>query len=91
VGRRLGVAALALALSAGTAGGAAITGTSRADFLRGGPRSDRIEGRGGNDRIKVDGGRRDRVRCGSGRFDVVNADVDDRIASDCETVARVVA
>ena len=90
--RRIGAgAAVALALFAGTAGGAAITGTNRADFLRGGARSDRIDGRGGNDRIKVDGGRRDRVRCGPGRFDVVNADLADRVASDCETIARVVA
>jgi hypothetical protein len=91
VGLRLGVAALALVLSAGTAGAAAIEGTSRADFLRGGPRADRIDGRGGSDRIKVDGGGQDRVRCGRGRFDVVNADLADRVASDCETVARVVA
>jgi hypothetical protein len=91
VRRRLGVAALGLALFTGTAGGAAITGTNSADFLRGGPGSDRIECRAGNDRIKVDGGRRDRVRCGPGRFDVVNADLADRVGSDCETVARVVA
>jgi BNR repeat-like domain/RTX calcium-binding nonapeptide repeat (4 copies) len=91
VARRLGVAALALVLLAGTAGAAAITGTNRADFLRGGPGSDRIEGRGGNDRIKIDGGSRDRVRCGAGRFDVVNADSADLVAPDCETIARVVA
>jgi hypothetical protein len=89
---RLGLAAVvSLILAAGTAGAAAIEGTSRADFLRGGPRADRIEGRGGSDRIKVDGGGRDHVRCGPGRFDIVNADADDRVASDCETVARVVA
>jgi hypothetical protein len=91
VAGRLGVAALTLALFAGTAGAAAIHGTNRTDFLRGGPRSDRIDGRGGNDRIKVDGGRRDRVRCGPGRFDVVNADLADVVATDCETIARVVA
>jgi hypothetical protein len=88
--RRLGVAVLAFALVAGTAGAAAITGTNRADFLRGGPRTDRVQGRGGNDRIKVDGGRVDSVRCGRGR-DLVNADPTDRVAADCETVARVIA
>jgi hypothetical protein len=31
------------------------------------------------------------VRCGRGRSDVVNADLADRVASDCEIVARVVA
>ncbi len=89
--RQLGVAGLVLALAAGTAGAAAITGTNGADFLRGGPRADRIQGRAGNDRIKVDGGRLDTVRCGRGRYDIVNADQADRVASDCETVARVVA
>jgi hypothetical protein len=91
VGRLLGVVTLALALAAGTAGAAAINGTNRVDFLRGGPRADRIDARGGSDRIKVDGGRRDTVRCGPGRYDVVNADPVDSVASDCETVARVVA
>jgi BNR repeat-like domain len=91
VRRQLGAVGLVLALAAGTAGAAAIKGTGRADFLRGGPRADLIQGRGGNDRIKVDGGRVDTVRCGPGRYDVVNADQRDRVASDCETVARVVA
>ena len=89
--RTLGVATLAFALAAGTAGAAAITGTNRVDFLRGTPRADRIDSRAGSDRIKVDGGGRDTVSCGAGRYDVVNADRFDRIARDCETVARVVA
>ncbi|HET6643257.1 MAG TPA: sialidase family protein [Gaiellaceae bacterium] len=91
MGRRvILVAAGALALLAGTAGAAVINGTKRADFLRGGPRPDRIDGRAGNDRIKVDGGGRDTVRCGGGA-DLVNADASDRVARDCETVARVIA
>ncbi len=91
MGRRvILVAAAALALLAGTAGAAVINGTKRADFLRGGPRPDRIDGRAGNDRIKVDGGGRDTVRCGAGA-DLVNADPVDRLAPDCETVARVIA
>jgi hypothetical protein len=85
------VTAAALLLFVATAGAARITGTPRSDFLRGGPASDRIDGRGGSDRIKVDGGRRDTVRCGPGRYDLVNGDLADRIAGDCETVARVIA
>jgi hypothetical protein len=85
------VTAAALLLFVATASAARITGTPRSDFLRGGPRADRIDGRGGNDRIKVDGGGRDTVRCGPGRYDLVNADLADRVAGDCETVARVVA
>jgi hypothetical protein len=85
------VTAAALLLFIGTAAAARITGTARADFLRGGPRADALDGRGGSDRIKVDGGGRDAVRCGLGRYDVVNADRLDRVAADCETVARVIA
>src|SRR5215207_2857270 len=92
MGRRVVlVSAAALFLFGGIAGAAVIKGTKQADFLRGGPRADRIDARSGNDRIKVDGGRRDTVRCGAGRADLVNADLTDRIARDCETVARVVA
>jgi hypothetical protein len=91
VRRTLGVATLAFALAAGTAGATAITGTNRVDFLRGTPRADRIDSRAGSDRIKVDGGGRDTVSCGAGRYDVVNADRFDRTTRDCETVARVVA
>jgi hypothetical protein len=91
MGRRLVlVVAAALLLCTGIASAAAIKGTKRGDFLRGGPRADRIDARGGNDRIKVDGGRRDTVRCGRGR-DLVNADATDRVAGDCETVVRVIA
>lgn len=85
------VTVAALLLFVATAGAARITGSPRSDFLRGGPAADRIDGRGGSDRIKVDGGGRDAVRCGPGRYDLVNADLADRIGADCETVARVIA
>lgn len=85
------VTAAALLLFASAAGAARIGGSPQSDFLRGGPSADRIDGRGGNDRIKVDGGGRDTVRCGWGRYDLVNADLADRVGPDCETVARVVA
>ena len=84
------VTAAALLFTASAVAGR-IDGSPRADFLRGGPSADRIDGRGGSDRIKVYGGGRDNVRCGPGRFDLVNADLSDRVASDCETVARVIA
>src|SRR5215216_1350424 len=91
MGRRLVlVVAAALLLSSGLAGAAVIKGTKRADLLRGGARADRIDARSGNDRIKVDGGGRDTVRCGPG-IDLVNADATDRVARDCELVARVIA
>ncbi len=85
------VTAAALLLFVATAGAARITGSPRADFLRGGQAADRIDARGGNDRIKVDGGGRDTVRCGTGRYDLVNADLADSLGADCETVARVIA
>lgn len=92
MGRRVVlVSAAALVLFTGVANAAAIKGTKRADFLRGGPRADRVDARAGSDRIKVDGGGPDTVRCGAGRADLVNADPTDRIARDCETVARVIA
>src|SRR5918992_6073766 len=92
MGRRLVlVSAAALFLFVGIAGAAVINGTKRGELLRGGPRADRIDARGGNDRVKVDGGGRDSVRCGRGRYDLVNADLADRVAADCETVARVIA
>ncbi|HET9323893.1 MAG TPA: sialidase family protein [Gaiellaceae bacterium] len=84
------VTAAALLLFTTAAGAARIVGSPRSELLRGGRAADRIDGRGGNDRIKVDGGGRDSVRCGRGR-DLVNADLSDRVASDCETVARVIA
>jgi hypothetical protein len=91
VGKWIGVVGVAAVLAASGAGAAPITGTNRIDFLRGGPRADRIDARGGSDRIKVDGGGGDLVRCGPGRYDVVNADRADRVAPDCETVALIVA
>ena len=91
MGRRVVlVVAAALLLFSSVAGAAVIKGTKRSDFLRGGARPDRIDAKAGNDRIKVDGGGRDTVRCGSGR-DLVNADASDRLARDCELVARVIA
>ena len=84
------VTAAALLLFVSAAGAAVIRGSRRADLLLGGPRADRIVAGLGNDRIQVDAGGRDSVACGPGR-DLVNADASDRLARDCERVARVIA
>jgi len=84
------VTAAALLLFSSAAGAAVIRGSKRADLLLGGPRADRIAAGRGNDRISVFGGGRDRVLCGRGT-DLVNADASDRLARDCERVARVIA
>jgi hypothetical protein len=72
----------------GRAGNDRLLGLAGADFLHGGPGSDRLESGPGNDRIAVQyDGARDAVLCGGG-VDVVNADLRDRVASDCELVSR---
>ena len=70
-------AALALMVPAATLA-ASIHGTARPDHLNGSKRDDRID---------VVGGGADSVKCGRGA-DVVNADLSDRIAKDCELVTR---
>ena len=65
-----------------------LVGNTGADFLNGGPGSDVVDAGPGADRIVVQyDGSRDNVRCGPGS-DVVNADLVDGIASDCELVGR---
>ncbi len=85
------VTAAALLLFVATAGAARITAAPALTSCAAARWRTGSTGRGGNDRIKVDGGGRDTVRCGTGRYDLVNADLADRVAADCETVARVVA
>ena len=59
-----------------------------ADFLRGGPGRDTHDAGPGNDLVATSyDAASDAVRCGSG-LDVVNADLTDRVASDCELVGR---
>jgi hypothetical protein len=94
--RALLAVALALALT-GAAGGATIRGTTKGELLPGTRKADLIiPGRGkdvvdaidGNDRIAVQyDGAVDTVSCGAG-LDLVNADLADRIARDCEVVGR---
>jgi hypothetical protein len=72
----------------GQAGNDRIYGLGGADLLNGGPGSDRLEGGPGPDRLVAQyDGARDVVRCGGGA-DVVNADLLDRVTSDCELVSR---
>jgi hypothetical protein len=61
--------------------GLALVGAAGAATVRGTARADRIQ---------AADGRQDTVRCG-GALDLVNADPADRVASDCELVARRVA
>src|SRR3954453_7065700 len=58
-----------------------VVGTAAAATIRGTARADRIQA--------VDG-RRQTIVCGRA-LDVVNADLADRVAADCETVARRIA
>jgi hypothetical protein len=61
--------------------GLAVVGVASAATVRGTARPDRIH---------AADGRRDTVRCGRA-LDIVNADLSDRVASDCEIVARRIA
>jgi RTX calcium-binding nonapeptide repeat (4 copies) len=65
-----------------------LLGNGGTDFLHGGPSRDVVEAGPGDDRVGVQyDGARDTVRCGAGA-DVVNADLPDVVAADCELVSR---
>ncbi len=65
-----------------------LVGAAGSDFLHGGAGRDLLDGGTGDDRIAAQyDGSRDTVRCGSGH-DVVNADLLDAVAADCELVGR---
>jgi len=72
----------------GLGGNDQLFGGRGADFLQGGPGRDTHDGGLGNDLVAAsyDGGR-DVIRCGPGS-DVVNADLLDTVARDCELVGR---
>jgi hypothetical protein len=74
-----------------------LAGGARPDWIFGGPGNDGINGQQGRDTIRAgrgddlivaNDGQRDRIYCGPGR-DAVKADRRDRVARDCERVARV--
>lgn len=72
----------------GRAGADRLFGAAGSDLLIGGPGRDRIDAGPGNDRASAEyDGARDTVRCGDGA-DVVNADLLDIVADDCELVGR---
>jgi hypothetical protein len=72
----------------GTAHDETLRGTPRADKLYGKAGNDKLYGLGGND-LLVGGAGADRLLCGPGR-DTAQADVRDKVASDCETVKGLV-
>ena len=72
----------------GTKTGERLPGTTRADLIIPGPGRDVVAARQGDDRIVLQyDGAVDTVACGAGR-DIVNADLADRVARDCELVSR---
>ena len=72
----------------GRGGSDRLNGLGGTDFLSGGTGRDRLDAGPGSDRIVVQyDGSRDTVLCGSG-LDVVNADLLDAVAADCELVGR---
>jgi len=75
----------------GGAGNDVILGLGGADLLIGGPGRDRIFGGPGNDSIAANGdAARDTISCGSG-VDIVNADLGDSVARDCEVTSRQIS
>ncbi len=75
----------------GLAGRDLLLGGAGADFLQGGPGADRVDAGPGSDLVAISyDGARDVARCGPGA-DVVNADLPDRVARDCELVGRRVS
>ena len=89
-------AGLAGAVLASTAGAAEKVGTTRADSIRGTARADYIDPRAGRDRVAAGRGD-DRIKaqdqfidtigCGPG-WDLVTADLGDRVDRSCEVVTR---
>jgi Ca2+-binding RTX toxin-like protein len=69
----------------GVAGGAPLNGGGLYDSIHGSEGRDPVSGGAGNDEVWVYGGNVDTVNCGGG-FDVVYADADDVVASNCERV-----
>ena len=71
----------------GGAGRDRVIGGSGRDRLSAGGGRNRLSGGGGNDRIGARNDQVDRIRCGAGN-DRVTADLNDRVARDCELVRR---
>lgn len=72
----------------GRSGNDAISGLAGSDLMIGGLGADHVSGGPGNDSIAANGdGARDTIACGPGS-DVVNADLADAVARDCELTSR---
>ena len=80
----------------GNTGRDRLRGDRGSDKLRGGPDDDKLVGGSGrdvlgggtgNDVIQAADGRRDKIVCGRGRRDRVQADARDKIGRECDTVA----
>jgi hypothetical protein len=72
----------------GRGGKDVLIGRAGSDLLHGGPGRDLLAGGSGDDRLAAQyDGSKDDVRCGPG-LDVVNADLVDSVARDCELVGR---
>ena len=72
----------------GLAGNDTVVALGGTDFLEGGPGRDTHDAGAGDDLVAASyDGARDAVRCGAG-LDVVNADLVDAVARDCELVGR---
>jgi BNR repeat-like domain/RTX calcium-binding nonapeptide repeat (4 copies) len=84
--RHLLLPALLLLIAAPAAAGT-IRGTPGSDVISGTQRRDVIRAGAGDDFVQAAWGGVDTIRCGGGR-DVVTADLADRVAADCEVVAR---
>jgi hypothetical protein len=72
----------------GSRGAERLDGGSGNDDLNGNGATDRYFGGSGNDTIVSADGRKEKVDCGSGSRDEVIADKSDRVAKNCEKVAR---
>jgi hemolysin type calcium-binding protein len=101
VDRRRLIAGITVAVAVtvpSSASAGSIVGTAAAEVLRGTPKADVILGKAGDDRLYGLGGDdvlsggpgADRFSCGSGR-DVVNAQIGEVVARDCEVVRRAAA
>jgi BNR repeat protein len=78
---------LALLAMTSTAAAATVHGGKHGGLIAGTPVADRLVGGKAPDRIQAAFGGTDRVSCGGG-VDIVSADLADRVAPDCEIVAR---
>jgi hypothetical protein len=71
----------------GLGGNDRLAGRGANDLIDGGPGRDRLSGGPGADSLAANDRQADAVLCGSGP-DIVNADRNDAVAPDCETVSR---